>query len=106
VNRIIRPRMACRCCERFHQAPLPSRPIERGRPGPGLLAHVLVSKYADHLPLYRQSNIYARDGIDLGRSTMAGWVGKWTCPYLIPALIDDYLYSRRQDYGTNTRRRI
>jgi hypothetical protein len=68
--------MACRCCERFHQAPLPSRPIERGRPGPGLLAHVLVSKYADHLPLYRQSNIYARDGIDLGRSTMAGWVGK------------------------------
>jgi transposase len=51
VNRIIRPRMACSCCERFHQAPLPSRPIERGRPGPGLLAHVLVSKYADHLPL-------------------------------------------------------
>ncbi|MEX1252449.1 MAG: IS66 family transposase zinc-finger binding domain-containing protein [Hyphomonas sp.] len=44
VNRIIRPRMACACCERFHQAPLPSRPIERGRPGPGLLAHVLVFK--------------------------------------------------------------
>jgi len=76
VNRIIRPRMACSCCERFHQAPLPSRPIERGRPGPGLLAHVLVSKYADHLPLYRQSEIYAREGVDLGRSTMAGWVGK------------------------------
>jgi transposase len=76
VNRIIRPRMACSCCERFHQAPLPSRPIERGRPGPGLLAHVLVSKYADHLPLYRQSEIYAREGIDLERSTMADWVGK------------------------------
>jgi transposase len=50
--------------------------IERGRPGPGLLAHVLVSKYCDHLPLYRQSEIYAREGIELGRSTMAGWVGR------------------------------
>ncbi len=63
---------------RLCQAPLPSRPIERGRPGPGLLAHVLVSKYADHLPLYRQSQIYARSGIDLDRSTMADWVGKAT----------------------------
>ena len=52
VNRIVRPRMACACCERITQAALPSRPIERGRPGPGLLAHVLVNKYADHLPLY------------------------------------------------------
>ena len=78
VNRIIRPRMACSCCEAFAQAPLPSRPIERGRPGPALLAHVLVSKYADHLPLYRQSQIYAREGIDLDRSTMADWVGRST----------------------------
>lgn len=53
VNRIIRPRKARVRCERIHQAPLPSRPIERGHPGPSLLAHVLVSKYADHLPLYR-----------------------------------------------------
>lgn len=53
VNRIIQPRKACSCCDTFVQSPLPSRPIERGRPGPGLLAHVLVSKYADHLPLYR-----------------------------------------------------
>jgi transposase len=51
VNRIARPRFACSGCERFTQAPLPSRPIERGRPGPGLLAHVPVGKYADHLPL-------------------------------------------------------
>ena len=51
VNRIVRPRMACACCEAICQAPLPSRPIERGRPGPGLLAHVLVSKYADHVRL-------------------------------------------------------
>ena len=78
VNRIIRPRMACACCEAFQQAPLPSRPIERGRPGPGLLAHVLVSKFADHLPLYRQSQIYAREGIELERSTLADWVGKIT----------------------------
>ena len=48
VNRFVRPRMACPCCEAICQAPLPSRPIERGRPGPGLLAHVLVNKYADH----------------------------------------------------------
>ena len=78
VNRIVRPRLTCSCCERFVQAPLPSRPIERGRPGPGLLAHVLVSKYADHLPLYRQSRIFERDGLDLDRSTLADWVGKST----------------------------
>ncbi len=78
VNRIVRPRMACTCCETFHQAALPSRPIERGRPGPGLLAHVLVNKYADHSPLYRQSQIFQREGIDLDRSTLADWVGKST----------------------------
>ena len=47
----------------------------RGMAGPGLLAHVLISKYADHLPLYRQSEIYARDGVELDRSTMSEWVG-------------------------------
>lgn len=52
-----------------------SRPIARGLTGPGLLAHVLVAKYADHLPLYRQSTIYAREGIDLPRSTLAEWIG-------------------------------
>ncbi len=78
VNRIVRPRMACTCCETFHQAALPSRPIEHGRPGPGLLAHVLVNKYADHSPLYRQSQIFQREGIDLDRSTLADWVGKST----------------------------
>ena len=68
--------IACKCCERIVQAPLPSRPIERGRPGVGLLAHGLVNKYADHCPLYRQSQIFAREGIDLDRSTLAGWVGQ------------------------------
>ena len=78
VRRIVRPRMACTCCEAFSQAPLPSRPIERGRPGPGLLAHVLVSKYCDHLPLARQSHIYAREKVDLHRSTLTDWVGRST----------------------------
>jgi transposase len=78
VRRIVRPRVACSCCEAFSQAPLPSRPIERGRPGPGLLAHVLTSKYCDHLPLYRQSEIYAREKVDLHRSTLTDWVGRST----------------------------
>ena len=83
VRRIVRPRCACADCETMHQAPMPSRPIERGRPGPGLLAHVLVGKYADHLPLYRQSQIYARDGVALPRSTLTGWVGQ-CCALLEP----------------------
>jgi transposase len=76
VVRHIRPAFSCRACEAMTQAPMPSLPIERGRPGPGLLAHVLVSKYCDHLPLYRQSEIYARDGLDLPRGLLTGWVGK------------------------------
>ena len=76
VNRIIRPRISCSACETISQAPMPSRPIEKGRPGPGLLAHILVSKFGDHIPLYRQSQILAREGIDIDRSTLAGWVGK------------------------------
>ncbi|MFI5095271.1 MAG: IS66 family transposase [Candidatus Acidiferrales bacterium] len=75
VIRLVRPKLACACCERIVQAEAPSRPIERGIAGPGLLAHVLVSKYCDHLPLYRQSEIYAREGVELERSTLADWVG-------------------------------
>ena len=76
VIQLVRPKLSCRACETIVQAPLPSLPIERGRPGPALLAHVAVSKYADGLPLYRQSEIYAREGIDLDRSTLADWVGR------------------------------
>jgi transposase len=76
VIRHVRPAFSCRRCETMTQAPMPSLPIERGRPGPGLLAHVLVGKYADHLPLYRQSEIFARDGVELDRATLASWVGK------------------------------
>ena len=75
VIRHVRPKFACKQCERVVEAPAPTRPIERGLAGPDLLAHVLVSKYADHCPLYRQSDIYAREGVDLDRSTLAGWVG-------------------------------
>jgi transposase len=71
-----RPKMSCRDCETITQAPLPSLPIERGIPGPGLLAHVLTAKYCDHLPLHRQSVIYARESVDIERSTMADWVGR------------------------------
>jgi transposase len=75
VIRQDRPKLACAYCERIVQAQAPSRPIERRIAGPGLLAHVLVSKYCDHLPLYRQSEIYAREGVVLERSTLADWVG-------------------------------
>ena len=76
VLRHIRPKFSCRGCEAVSQAPAPSLPIRRGRATAGLLAHVLVAKYADHLPLYRQSEIYARAGLDLQRSTLADWVGQ------------------------------
>lgn len=75
VLRTVRPKLSCGGCSRILQEPAPSRPIARGLAGPGLLAHVLVSKYADHLPLYRQSEIYERQGIELDRSTLADWVG-------------------------------
>ena len=71
-----RPKYACRACEEgVAQAPAPARLIEGGLPTEATVAHVLVSKYADHLPLYRQAQIYARQGIDLDRSTLADWVG-------------------------------
>lgn len=71
----VRPKLSCACCTRIVQEPAPSRPIDKGLAGPGLLAHVLVAKYADHLPLYRQAEIYEREGVELERSTLADWVG-------------------------------
>ena len=75
VIRIVRPKLSCTGCDAIVQAPAPSRPIERGIAGPGLLAHVLTAKYCDHLPLHRQNAIYAREGVDLEDSTLADWVG-------------------------------
>jgi transposase len=85
VIRQVRPKLACACCDKIIQAEAASRPIERGIAGPGLLAHVLVSKYCDHLPLYRQAEIYARDGVELDRSTMAEWIGG--CSRLLEPLV-------------------
>jgi transposase len=76
VIRHIRPKLSCRCCERIVQAPAPDLPIEKGRPGPGLVASVVVGKYLDGLPLYRQSAILAREGIEIERATLADWVGR------------------------------
>ena len=76
VIRHVRPKLSCRSCEAITQAPAPSLPVRRGRAGPGLIAHVLVAKYADHLPLHRQAEIYAREDIDLPRSTLADMVGQ------------------------------
>ena len=76
VVRHVRPRLACSGCKTITQAAAPSRPVQRGMAGPGLLAHVLVGKYADSLPLYRQCQIYAREGLMLERSTLTDWVGQ------------------------------
>jgi transposase len=85
VIRHVRPKLACGRCDTIVQAPAASRPIARGMAGSGLLAHVLVAKYCDHLPLYRQSGIYAREGVDLERSTLADWVGQ--CSALLRPLV-------------------
>lgn len=76
VIQYVRPKLACAGCDTIVQASAPSRPIDRGMAGPGLLAHILVGKYGDHLPLYRQSEIFARDGVELDRSLLARWVGR------------------------------
>jgi transposase len=71
----VRPKYACKCCqEGVVIAALPPMPIEKGRPGPGLLAFVLTAKYCDHLPLYRLENIFARQGLEIARSTLCGWI--------------------------------
>ena len=87
VIRTVRPKMSCPKCSAVVQAQAPSRPIPKSIAGAGLLAHVAVSKYLDHLPLYRQSEIYARQGIDLERSTMAGWIG--AISELVQPLVDE-----------------
>ena len=103
VIRHVRPKLSCPKCQKIVQAEAPSRPIARGLAGPGLLAHVLVSKYCDHLPLYRQSQIYQRDGIDLDRSTLADWVG--SASELLDSLviaIRDYVFKAQKIHGDDT----
>lgn len=103
VIRHVRSKLSCSSCERIVQAPAPTRPIARGLAGPGLLAHVLVSKYADHLPLYRQAEIYAREGVELERSTLADWVGATSA--LLDPLIEAlrrYVFDCRKLHADDT----
>jgi len=76
VIEVHRPKKSCRECERMVQSPAPSRPIPRGLAGPSLLAHILVTKFDDHVPLYRQGEIFARMGADIPRSTLIDWCGQ------------------------------
>jgi transposase len=103
VIRIRRPRYGCRTCGAIHQAPAPERPIAKGLATPGLLAHVLVSKYCDHLPLYRQSQIFARHGVELDRSTLANWVGGavwWLEP--LQARLAEHVFASRTLFADDT----
>lgn len=87
-----RPKYACRACSgTVVQAPAPPRLVEGGLPTEALVAHAIVAKYADHLPLYRQAQIYARQGLDLDRSTLADWVGRgaWWLRPLHARLLDE-----------------
>jgi transposase len=75
VLRHIRGKYACACCQTIQAAPMPAQIIDKGIPAPGLLAQVVIAKHDDHLPLYRQTEIYARSGVHIPRSSMAQWVG-------------------------------
>jgi len=79
VERHIRGKWVCGQCQKLTQAPVPAHVIDKGLPTTGLLAHVLVAKYADHQPLYRQEGIYARSGVALARSTLAQWLAPAAC---------------------------
>jgi transposase len=86
VIRHRRPKLACSCCDCIVQAAAPSRPIDRGLPGPALLAHITTSKFAYHIPFYRQSVMYARDGVEIEPGTMGHWLGSLT--WLLNPLVD------------------
>jgi transposase len=95
VIRHVRAKLSCRVCDVVVAAPAPDHPIARGRAGAGLLAHIVVSKYDDHLPLYRQAEIFAREGVNLETSTLSGWVGATAAAVspLIDALAADVMTS-------------
>src|SRR5689334_3644469 len=95
VIRHIREKLSCRACDTVVAAPAPDHAIARGRAGAGLLTHIVVSKYDDHLPLYRQAEIFARDGVNLETSTLSGWVGATAAALqpLVDALAVDLLAS-------------
>lgn len=93
----VRPKYACPCCqEHVSQAAKPAQPIEKGSAGPGLIAHVLTSKYCDHLPLHRQEGIFRRQGIEISRKTLCGWTLQSAAVFapVYFAMMDEVLKSR------------
>ena len=101
VIRHVRPKYACTACDAITQAP--AMPIPRGRATPATLAHLLVAKFVDHLPLYRQSAIYARDGVELDRSTLGDWVGQaaWLLDPVVVA-IRRHVFAADKIHGDDT----
>ena len=94
VERHVRGKWVCKCCERIVQAPVPAAVIDKGIPTAGLLAQVLVAKYQDHLPLHRQEHIFGRAGHSIARSTLAQWVGE--CGVQLQPLVDALAQQMRQ----------
>jgi transposase len=103
VIRYVRPRCACTTCDNIVQAYAPSKVIDKGKPGPGLLAHIFNQKFCNHLPAYRQSQIYSREGIELSRSTISSWLGQGA-KLLEPLAekIKEYVCSSMQIHGDDT----
>jgi len=103
VIRHIRPRCVCLSCEQIVQAYPRSGGIDKGKAGPGLLAHILVQKYCNHLPFYRQREIYAREDIEISRSTMASWAGQ-SASLLSPLIAElkKYIFSASHLHGDDT----
>lgn len=103
VIRNVRPKYACTACDAITQASAPAMPVPRGRATRAMLAHLLVSKFVDHLPLYRQSEIYAREGVELDRSTLADWVGQaaWLLDPVVAA-IRKHVFSAEKIHGDDT----
>jgi transposase len=103
VVRHVQPRHLCLTCDAVVTTAMPSLPIERGKPGPGLVAHVLVAKFCDHLPLYRQSEIYAREGVEIARSTLADWIGRaaWLMEPLVEA-VRAHVFAGARLHGDDT----
>lgn len=104
VIQTVREKFACRACERITQPPAPFHPIARGRAGPNLLAMILDAKFGNHQPLNRQSEVYAREGVDLDVSTLADWVGACTATLSpLVALIRDHVLAAGRIHGDDTR---
>ena len=103
VIKYIRPRCACTNCDNIVQAYTPSKVIDKGIAGPGLLADIFVNKFSNHLPAYRQSQMFEREGIDISRSTISSWLGQGA-KLLEPIadLIREYVISCNQIHGDDT----